>query len=154
MGMFDGRAGIPTSDDNSLSQDEKAVLEKVARKAVERGLTVPSILFLESTKPLNFIASQVLVFFEPIVQTLFNLREYDTFRQALEHRESMEFLIMKIEELDVVAKRREKAIRKFLKQEKKNWKWYQRYLGLFPPKVDYPDEVLNPPERDPGKSAE
>lgn len=150
MGFFGGSSDNPASDDNRLTDEELAVLEKVARKAVDRGWTVPSILFLESVKPLNYIASQALVFFEPIVQTLLNLKDYDTFRTALERRESVEVLIVKIEELDVVAQRREKAIKKFLKQEKKKWNWYQRYLGIFTPKVDYPEEVLNPPE--PGQS--
>ncbi|MFQ6008563.1 MAG: hypothetical protein ACE5K8_06370, partial [Candidatus Zixiibacteriota bacterium] len=100
-------------------------------------------------KPLNFIGSQAMVFFEPIVQSLFNFKDYDTFRSALEKRESIEILLLKIEELDAVASEREKRIKKFLKAEKKKWKWYQRWLGIFPPKVQIPDDVLNPPSEQP-----
>lgn len=142
-----GSLDLPGPEKPPLPEEEIAVLEKVARKAVDRGMTVPAIIFLESVKPLNFIGSQALVFFEPIVQTLFNLRDYDTFRCALEKRESIEIMIQKIEAYDAVAMRRERAIKKFLKQEKKKWKWYQRYLGFFTPKVDYPPEVLNPPDK-------
>ena len=113
---------------------------------VDKSMTIPAIVFLESVKPLNYIGSQAMVFFEPIVQSLFNLKDYDTFRSALEKRQSVEIMIQKIEAYDVVALAREKRIKAFYKEEKKKWKWYQRYLGIFLPKVKIPDEVLNPPE--------
>ena len=133
---------------NSLHGEENAVLDKLARKVVERGMSVPSILFLESVKPLNFIASQTLVFFEPIVQSIFNFKDYDTFRCFLEKRESIEILLLKIEKMDAVSFGREKRIKKFMKQEKKKWKWYQRWLGIFLPKVEIPEEILNPPKKE------
>ena len=143
MSFFKGNIDLPSPEDSPLPSEEMAVIDKVAHKVVDRGWTVPSILFLESVKPLNYIASQALVFFEPIVQTVFNFRDYDNFRSALEKRETIEILIQKIEEYDVFAVRREKAIRKFLKEEKKKWNWYQRYLGIFTPNVKYPDEIVN-----------
>jgi len=126
-----------------LPEEEQAVLDKLARKTVQwgPGMTVAAILFLESVKPANFIMSQVLVFFEPIIQSVFSIKDYDTFRCALEKREMIEILIQKIEVYDVIAKKREKAFRKWYKQEKKKWKWYQRYLGVFLPKLDPPDEI-------------
>jgi hypothetical protein len=150
MSFLKGGMNLPGPEKSPLPAEEIAVLEKVARKAVDRGMTVPAILFLESVKPLNFIGSQVMVFFEPIIQTLFNLKDYDTLRCALEKRQSIEILIQKIEEYDAVALKKQKAFKKWYKQEKKKWKWYQRYLGIFTPKMDVPEEVLNPPE-DPGK---
>jgi len=146
MSLFGG-SKLPDAEKNALPEEEMAVIEKVARKTVKRGMTVPAIMLLESVKPLNFIGSQVMVFFEPIVQTLFNLKDYDTFRTALEKRQTLEIMIQKIEEYDSVELKREKAIKKWYKQEKKNWKWYQRYLGIFAPKPQIPDEVLNPPDK-------
>ena len=148
MSFTKGSMDLPGPEQPPLPEEEMAVLEKVARKVVDKGMTVPAILFLESVKPLNYIGSQALVFFEPIVQTLFNIRDYDTFRSALEKRESIEILIQKVEAFDAVARRREKAIRRFLKEERKKWKWYQRYLGLFTPKVKFPPEVLDPPDEE------
>ena len=146
MSLFKGSADLPPADsDSPLAEDEQAVLDKLARKAVDRSMTVPSILFLESVKPLNYIGSQALVFFEPIVQSVFNFRDYTTLRTALEKRETIEILIQKIEAHDAVAQVRNKKIKQFLKQEKKNWKWYQRWLGVFTPKVKYPPDILNPP---------
>lgn len=149
-GFQKGGAELPEPEKKALPAEEEAVLEKVARKVVERRMAVPTIVFLESVKPLNFIGSQVLVFFEPIIQTLFNFKDYDNFRQALEKRESIEIMLLKIEELDAAASKREKRIKKFMKVEKKKWKWYQRWLGIFTPKVQIPDDVLNPsPEENP-----
>jgi hypothetical protein len=143
VSFFKGAMHIP--EGNDLPEDETAVLEKVAKKVVDRSMTVPAIVFLESVKPLNYIGSQTMVFFEPIVQSLFNLKDYDTFRSALEKRQSIEILIQKIEAYDVVALAREKRVKAFMKEEKKKWKWYQRYVGVFVPKVKIPDEVLNGP---------
>ncbi|MCK4632933.1 MAG: hypothetical protein KAT79_06645 [candidate division Zixibacteria bacterium] len=148
MSFFRGNLELPDPDHNSLPEEENAVLDKLARKVVGRGMSVPAILFLESTKPLNFIASQVLVFFEPIVQSIFSFKDYDTFRCALEKRESIEILLLKIEKYDATELSREKRMKKFLKEEKKKWKWYQRWLGIFTPKVVLPDDIDNPPKND------
>lgn len=138
-------APVPDSEGSVLPEEEAAVIEKLAKKVVEKSMTVPAIVFLESVKPLNFIGSQAMVFFEPIVQTVFNFRDYDALRTALEKRPTIEILIQRIEALDAVAIAREKRIKAFLKVEKRKWKWYQRYLGVFTPKVVIPDSVLNPP---------
>jgi len=149
MSLFRSSGDIPDPDSSSLPQEEDAVLDKLAKKAVERGMAVPAIIFLESIKPLNFIASQVMVFFEPVIQSIFNFKDYNTLRCALEKRESVEILLLKIEKYDAVAMAREKRIKKYMKGLKKDWKWYQRYLGLFRPKYKIPDDVLNPPEEKP-----
>jgi hypothetical protein len=145
MAFFKGNLELPESAGPSLPEDEDAVLEKLARKTVEKGMAVPAILFLESVKPLNFIGSQAMVFFEPIVQTVFNFKDYDTLRRALEKRTTIEFLLLKIEKHDAAALTREKRLKSYLREEKKKWKWYQRYLGIFTPTVNIPDEIVNPP---------
>jgi len=148
VSIFRGNMNLPDPEDKPLPAEEEAVLDKVARKVVEKRMAVPAILFLESVKPLNYIGSQTMVFFEPMVQTVFNFKDYNALQSALEKRESIEILLNKIEGYDSLSYAREKRIRKFMKQEKKKWKWYQRYLGLFTPAVQLPEEVLNPPEKD------
>lgn len=145
MSFFKGSTDFPEAEKPALPEEEEAVLKKVAKQVVDRRMAVPAIVFLESVKPLNYIGSQVLVFFEPIVQTVFNFKDYNTLRSALEKRESIETMILHIEALDAVSYEREKRVKKFMKKEKKNWKWYQRYLGVFTPKVKIPEEILNPP---------
>lgn len=152
MSLFSNNE-LPDNIENILPEEEQILLEKVARKVVERGWTVVAILFLESVKPLNYISAQTMVFFEPIVQTIFNFSDYNTFRVALEKRETIELLLLKIEEYDAVELDKERRIKKFIKKEKKNWKWYQRYLGVFTPKLDIPDEVDEPPQEPPPPQA-
>ena len=136
---------LPKPEEEILTPEEIEVLEKLAKKTVEWGMTMPGILTLESVKPLNYIGSQTLVFFEPIIQTIFNFRDYDTFRTALEKRETIEILIRKIEAADAVVHARQKRIKKYMKEQKKTWKWYQRYLGLFSPRVKIPKEIIDGP---------
>lgn len=94
-----------------LTEREEEIMTRIAAKVVEWQMTVPAILFLESVKPLNYIGAQTMVFFEPFVQALFNVKDYDTFRQMMEQRENVERLLLKIEELDAEALKREKAAR-------------------------------------------
>lgn len=147
MGLFDSSMDMPKDGKKILTDEEEAVFDKLAKKVVQRGMAVPAIMVLESVKPANFLMSQAMVFFEPIVQTVFNFRDYDHYRSALEKRESVEILLLKIEAYDAVAFAREKRIKKYMKLQKKSWKWYQRYLGIFPPKVQIPEEILNPLEK-------
>ena len=143
MGFFSrGSVEFPDPEEKRLPEEEEAVLDKLAHKVVDKGWTVVAILFLESVKPLNYIGSQTMVFFEPMVQTIFNFRDYETFRTALEKRETLEILLTKIEKYDAIALVKEKRLKNFLKTERKKWKWYQRWLGIATPKIELPEEIL------------
>lgn len=154
MALFKGPVEPREGDAPGIPEEENAVLEKVAKKVIKWRMAVPAILFLESVKPLNYIGSQVMVFFEPVVQSLFNFKDYDNFRMAMERRENVENLLQKIEKYDAVAFDREKKINKFMKAEKKKWKWYQRWLGIATPKVELPEDLreLFPEEKSDPKS--
>lgn len=120
---FDSRAGAKDSPP-SLTEQEAEILRKLAAKVVEWKMTVPAIIFLESIKPLNYIGAQALVFFEPFVQTLFNFKDYDTFREMMERRESVEQLLLKIEELDAVALAKERDARRQRRAQRgRRWWW-------------------------------
>nr|MBN2276919.1 hypothetical protein [candidate division Zixibacteria bacterium] len=144
MSIFKGPVDSNDPDRTAIPEEEDAVLEKVAKKVVNWRMSTPAIVFLESVKPLNYIGAQTMVFFEPIVQSLFNIRDYDNFRMAMERRENVENLLQKIEKYDAVLFDREKAIKRFMKAERKKWKWYQRYLRIFPPRTQLPEELTGP----------
>ncbi|MCX6826048.1 MAG: hypothetical protein NTV06_02085 [candidate division Zixibacteria bacterium] len=145
MGLFGGAVELPEDKKNPpIPDEENAILEKLALKVVRWRMAVPAILFLESVKPLNYIGSQALVFFEPMVQTVFNFKDYETLRMAMERRENVENLLQKIEKYDALMYERERAIRKFMKAERKKWKWYQRYLGIARPKIILPENLCTP----------
>jgi hypothetical protein len=82
-------------------------------------MTVPAIFFLESMKPLSFIGSQAMVFFEPFVRALFSVPEYDRFAGLMERRENLEALLVKIEHQDAVARSDEREARARAKAERK-----------------------------------
>lgn len=83
-----------------LTERQEQLLEKLAHKIVDLRMSAMAIFILESMKPLSFVGSQVMVFFEPIVQTFFEFRDYETIREAIEQRENVEYFIRRIETLE------------------------------------------------------
>jgi len=124
-----------------LTEDEARVMQKLAAKVVEWKMAVPAILFLESVKPLNFIGAQMMIFFEPFVQTLFNIKDYDTFRELMERRENVERLLLKIEELDAEALQKEKQA-KAERRALRGRSWFSRFRRKSP-------SPTIPPPKDP-----
>jgi hypothetical protein len=118
------RVSRPPSGPAPLTEEEEAIMRRMAQKVVEWKMTVPAIMFLETVKPLNYIGAQAMVFFEPFIQTIFNFRDYDTFRQMMERRENVERLLQKIEELDAQALAKEKDARRQRRRERgRRWWW-------------------------------
>jgi hypothetical protein len=85
------------SDPQPLSTEDQALLDRVAGRVVELHMEVPAILALETAKPLTVVASQALIFFEPMVQSLFRFSDYRRFTALVERRDVMEALIRRIE---------------------------------------------------------
>lgn len=88
---------------------------KIAHQIVKRKLSVPAIMFFESVKPLSFVGSQALIFFQPMVQAFLNRREYDEFAVMMEDRENVELLLQEIERQEAEWQARER----FEKEEAK-----------------------------------
>jgi len=84
-------------EDEKLTAEEKELLDKLANEIVKRKMDMVAITFLESVKYLNFIGSQTMVFFKPIVDAIFHTQIYDKIQQILEKRGSIEQLIKSIE---------------------------------------------------------
>ncbi len=122
----------------AYTAEEIELLDKVAKKVVHWKMSVPAIMALESVKPLNYVSSQAMVFFEPIVQSVFSIRDYDKFRELLERRETIEQLLLRIEALDAVAARKEKVFNKLKKDYLRQQSWGVRLksalLGFRVPK--------------------
>jgi len=86
------------SDISVERRDE--VLTKIAQKIVDMRLTPVAVVMLESSKPLSFVGSQLMVFFQPIVTSIFPFRQYDEVAALLEERANVEALIQMIEKLE------------------------------------------------------
>ena len=86
--------------DYKYSEEETRIVDKVADFIVKRQMTTPAIFFAKSSAPLNMLASQLLVFLKPFATFVFNKDEYKKFAEILEHRNSIEFLVTRIEEAE------------------------------------------------------
>ena len=82
----------PPADDGT-----EALLTRLAAQIVERRMSMPAILFLESYRPLHFVGAQALGAFEPLLRSLFPWNDLEKLRVALEKRGTLERLIQNIE---------------------------------------------------------
>ena len=81
--------------------NEQDILSKFASKIVDKGMTVPALFFLESTKYVSFIGSQIMVFFGPVMTSFINSEKYYNFSELLEDRNNIEYLLNEIERMDL-----------------------------------------------------
>ena len=99
-------------------------LDKVAKEIVSRRMAVPVMMFLESVRPLNWVASQLMLFLEPFYAWILGFRQVIDLRRALSKREAISILIEKIEKLE--NERLEK-----LRSKRKNRGILRRILKMF-----------------------
>jgi len=111
-----------------LEEHDYGLLVSLAEKVVKRGLSVPAIFFLESTKPLSYIGSQAMVFFGPFVRILFESPNYYRYSEMLEDRANVELLLRMVEELEGERSREESEARAKRKAEgrRPRWKFWRR----------------------------
>lgn len=99
--------------------EHREIMDRFAAKIVDWRMTAPAILFLESAKPLSFLGNQALIFFQPIVQSIFSFKTYDEFIEILEERENIEYLLLKMEELEAERTGKEREERKRRREERR-----------------------------------
>jgi len=87
---------------------DEELLDAVAKRVVGMRLAVPAVFFLESTKPLSFLGSQLLIFLQPFVQAFLTIRSYERFSHLMEDRENVERLIQRMEQMDEEIRAEEK----------------------------------------------
>ena len=81
--------------------DDQKIISNLAKEIVDRGMSVPAIFFLESTKYLSFIGSQCLVFLGPIATCFINNKKYYNFAEILEKKSNINFLLNEIERINL-----------------------------------------------------
>ena len=112
------------TDAVQITPEQEQMLDKIAQTIVRRGMSVPAVLFMETLKPLNFIGSQALVFFGPVIESLFPKNGVYDFAELMEDRDNVDRLLLKIEELESrkTEESGEKKIRKrsIFRRDKKN----------------------------------
>lgn len=80
-----------------FSIEDIELMERVADAIVKRGMAAPATVFLESLGPMNFLGSQALHFFAPIIECAFDAREVEQVARLLERRDSISRLVAIIE---------------------------------------------------------
>ena len=80
-----------------LSEDDRALLERLAKRVVELRLETPALLTLETARPLSVLAGQAMLFFEPFAQAMFRLPDYRRVAALVERRDALEALATAIE---------------------------------------------------------
>lgn len=76
------------------------IITKIAQKTVDLRLSPIAIVLLESVKPLSFLGSQLMIFFQPIITAVLPFHQYEEVAALLEERENVELLIQTIEHLE------------------------------------------------------
>ncbi|MDZ4755755.1 MAG: hypothetical protein SGJ11_14820 [Phycisphaerae bacterium] len=79
---------------------EREIIDRVLVAVVRRQMVGPAILFLESSRPLNFISAQALHFFGPITSLVVDADALSAFAKFLERRGSIPWICQRLEELE------------------------------------------------------
>jgi hypothetical protein len=108
------------------------LISRLAKEIVDRSLSAPAIMFLESTKPLSFVGSQIMVFFAPFVKAFWTGPTYDQLASLLEERENVETLLKEIERLEAERAAERKAEKERRKAEKAHTKGTRKGRRLWP----------------------
>jgi len=80
-----------------LSDEDQALLDRLAAWVSTRRLETPAVLFLESVRPMSFVGSQAMFFLEPFARAVFNASDYERLARLLERRSNLELLVRAIE---------------------------------------------------------
>lgn len=96
--IIDGFKHAFATDGVKLDDCDTTLIRKLADYIVKRNMSVPAVMFLESVRPLNYVGSQAMVFFKPILSRFFTREEYDKLATMLEKREVIDRLIKEIEQ--------------------------------------------------------
>ncbi|MCK4806609.1 MAG: hypothetical protein KAT09_03135 [Candidatus Aegiribacteria sp.] len=103
-------------------EDYSEFMSKIAKEIVQRQLTVPAIIFLESIKPLSFLGNQILIFANPVVSLVVQSGNYYKFVRMLEDRENIEKLTVAIEEENALEVQRRSELKESHRKEKQDRK--------------------------------
>ncbi|HHY34331.1 MAG TPA: hypothetical protein GX510_01630 [Firmicutes bacterium] len=99
--------------------DEKRrdeLIEAIAKRVKQFGMTVPAIFFLEMNKPISYLGSQAMHFFAPLVGVFFNT--FDDYAYFFEDRRNVELLIQRLEAMALEEQEEERRAKELRKQEK------------------------------------
>lgn len=89
--------GTDAAEPFEPTEEQRRVVDKLCGWLVRRQMTMPVLMALESCRGLNFVGSQALFFFRPLVTALYDPHEYHQFALFLEQRGSIDYLCQRLE---------------------------------------------------------
>ncbi|HLE10228.1 MAG: hypothetical protein A2504_04990 [Bdellovibrionales bacterium RIFOXYD12_FULL_39_22] len=87
----------PKSDKEELDPAKTEVLDKIADFILKKDLDVLAVMTIESMRPLHFLGSQAMLFFEPFLGVLIKPEKIKAFREAMEESKYIDYLLARIE---------------------------------------------------------
>lgn len=97
---MDSKTTDKTNSKPELDPEKLDSLNKIAEFVVKKDLATVAILTIESLRPLHFLGSQLILFFEPFLSILGSPKKIELFRLAIEETRYVDYLLNKIEELE------------------------------------------------------
>ena len=91
---------IEGEDTIEPNETQKKALDKLCRGIIRRGLTTPALIGVEMGRPLNFVGSQTMHFFTPLISAFVPTSSWNAVAEFLEHRGSVDWIRNRIEELE------------------------------------------------------
>ena len=98
-----------TLEADEETQKQRETLGRLADLVSERRLGMPAIFMLEAGRPLSFVASQAMIFFEPILEAFCTPGDYRLVAEGLENRDNIEWLIQRLEAAEEARSRPKEA---------------------------------------------
>jgi len=79
---------------------QREVVERLCRVIVLRRMATPALLGLELARPLNYMGSQAMHFFHPMISAFIPAQGWKHVAEYLEHRGAAEWIRLRIEEIE------------------------------------------------------
>lgn len=106
-GWFRNAFAVDSPDNAEPTEAQREVADRVCGEVVRRRLSTPAIMFLEMSRPMNYVGAQAMHFFQPIVAAIFDPAGFEVFAGFLENRSSIDYLVRTIERLEAECDTRE-----------------------------------------------
>jgi hypothetical protein len=79
------------------SEEDSELIDRVARFIVDRGLSAPATLALESSRPYTFLGSQFLTFIKPFAHIALPGPDFERFTRLIENRSSIDLILDRLD---------------------------------------------------------
>lgn len=83
-----------------LKQEDIDFINRISKKIYSSGFITPSVLFLESIKPLSSLGSHLMVFLGPVICSFVNSDGYYRAAELIQNSDVIEMILVEVERLN------------------------------------------------------